>query len=130
MNQHPNVAVLESLYSNFSKGDLQAVLDACADNVTFQVSGKSALAGKYTKTTFISEFGTRLRELSNNTLKLEVHDILASDQHAAVLMTNRLERHGKTVEYRTVHIWRIQGGKPIAWYEYPRDLYQFDQIWG
>ncbi len=129
MQRHPNALVLEKLYADFAKGDFQGVLDACAENITFQVSGKSRLAGKYTKANFVSDFAARLRELSGNTLKLEVHDILAGDLHAAVLMTSRLERSGKTIEYRTVHVWRFDGNKPLAWYEYPRDLYHFDQIW-
>jgi ketosteroid isomerase-like protein len=127
--KHPNTLILEKLYSDFSQGNLQGVLDACSDSITFQVPGKSQLAGKYTKNNFIQDFALKLKELSEGTFQLEVHDILASDLHAAVLATNRLKRGGKTVELRTVHIWRFEGTKPLAWYEYPRDLYQFDAIW-
>jgi hypothetical protein len=120
---------LEKLYADFSKGDLEAMLAACSDQMTFQVPGKSKLAGKYTKASFAQDYVTKLAELSGGTLKLEVHDILASDLHAAVLATDRLTRGGKTIEFRTVHIWRFEAGKPVAWYEYPRDLYQFDAVW-
>lgn len=127
--KHSNVILLEKLYQDFSKGDLQAVLAACGDQITFQVPGKSKLAGKYTKATFGQDFAMKLHELSGGTLKIEVHDILASDLHATVLATDRLIREGKSIELRTVHVWRFDAGKPIAWYEYPRDLYQFDAIW-
>ena len=127
--KHANALTLEKLYADFANGDLNAVLAACADQMTFQVPGKSKLAGKYTKVNFAQDFVTKLGELSGGTFKLEVHDILASDQHAAVLATDRLTRAGKPVEFRTVHIWRFEAGKPVAWYEYPRDLYQFDAIW-
>ena len=127
--QHPNAVLLEKLYADFAKGDLAAMLAACADTITFQVPGKSPLAGKYTKANFASEFAMKLHELSGGTLKLEVHDILANDRHAAVMASDSLTRNGKTVEYRTVHVWRFENGKPVAWYEYPRDLYQYDAIW-
>lgn len=127
--QHTNAKVLEKLYQDFSKGDLNSVLGACADQVTFQVAGKSKLAGKYTKSDFVSGFVAKLTELSGGTFKIEVHDILASDRHGVVLATDTLTRNGKTLEYRTVHVWRFEGGKPVAWYEYPRDLYQYDTIW-
>ena len=127
--KHPNALLLEKLYSDFSKGDLAAVLEACADKVTFQVPGKSPLAGKYDKSTFGSGFVMKLMELSGGTIKVEVHDILASDQHGVVLATDKLTRNGKPFEYRTVHVWRFEGGKPVAWYEYPRDLYQYDSVW-
>ena len=129
MTKHPTVALLEKLYNDFAKGDLPAVLAACGDKVTFQIAGKSPLAGKYDKSTFISGFVTKLMELSGGTLKIEVHDILASDRHAVVLATDHLTRNGKDLEFRTVHVWRIESGVPIAWYEYPRDLYQYDAIW-
>ena len=127
--KHANALLLEKLYADFAQGDLPAVFAACADQITFQVPGKGPLAGKYTKETFGPGFVMKLHEISGGTFKMEVHDILASDQHAAVLATDKLERGGKPVEYRTVHIWRFEGGRPVAWYEYPRDLYQFEVTW-
>ena len=126
--KHPNAVVLEKIYADFASGNLAGVLAACADSMTFQVPGKSKLAGKYTKATF-AQLITQMQELSGGTYKLEAHDILASDLHGAVLASARLQRAGKPVEYRTVHIWRFEGGKPVAWYQYPRDLYQFDATW-
>jgi uncharacterized protein len=126
---HANAKTLETLYKDFANRDWDAVLSACADQVTFQVSGKSKLAGKYTKADFVSGFAEKLMELSGGTLKLEVHDILASDRHGVVLLSESLTRNGEKVEYRAAHVWRMEGGKPVAWYEYPRDLYQFDKLW-
>ena len=127
--KHPNAHLLEKLYSDFSKGDLAAVLSACSEKVTFQVPGKGKLSGKYDKSTFESGFVMPMMELSGGTLKIEVHDILASDRHGVVLASDTLTRGGKQLEYRTVHVWRFEEGKPVAWYEYPRDLYQYDAIW-
>ena len=124
-----NASLLEKIYSDFKKGNFNGVLDACSDTVTFQVPGKSKLAGKYTRANFIQDFAAKMGELSSGTYQLETHDILVSDLHATVLGTAKLTRNGKTSEYRTVHVWRFEGGKPVAWYEYPRDLYAFDAIW-
>jgi ketosteroid isomerase-like protein len=127
--KHPHVTVLEKLYSNFSQGNFQEALDLCTDSVTFQVAGKSKLAGKYTKSDWVRGFWSQLKELSGGTFQFDIHDILASDLHATVLGTAKLVRDGKTTELRTVHVWRFENGKPLAGYEYPRDLYQFDAIW-
>ena len=123
---HPNAVLLEKLYADFAKRDLPAVLSACADNITFQLAGKSKLAGKFTKADFVPKFVTPLMELSGGTLKIEVHDIMASDRHGVVLASDLLTRNGQQIQLRTVHVWRFENGKPVAWYEYPRDLYQFD----
>ena len=126
---HPNAKLLEKLYSDFSKGDLTAVLAACDDAITFQVAGKSKLAGKYNKDTFVAGFVTKLMEISEGTLKLEVHDILATDRHAVVLVSDFVTRKGEAIQLRTAHIWRFENGRPVAWYEYPRDMYQYDAVW-
>ncbi len=126
---HPNAAILEKLYRDFSDGNYEAVLNACSDACTFQLAGKSRLAGKYDKKNFISGFVTKLKELSSDTFQIDAHDIMGSDRHGVVLASEKLVRDGKTVEYRVVHVWRFEGGKPVAWYEYPRDLYQYDSLW-
>ena len=125
---HPNATVLDKIYSDFSKNDLTAAMAVCADEMTFQVAGKSKLAGKFTKETFEKDYLAPMLELTGHTLKLEVHDILASDRHAVALASHTLVRDGKTVQLRTVHVWRFENGKPVAWYEYPRDLYAYDAL--
>lgn len=123
-----NAALLEKMYADFSKGNIAAVLANCADNITFQIAGKSKLAGKFTKENFESKFYAPMMELSGNTLQLEVHDIMATDRHAVVLASNHLTRNGEKKQLRTVHVWRIENGKPVAWYEYPRDMYAYDEL--
>jgi ketosteroid isomerase-like protein len=127
--KHANAILLEKLYADFSEGDMKSVLSACADNITFNVPGKSPLAGKYTKENFVTGFVSKLTELSGGTLKMEVHDILAGDRHATVLLSDHLEKKGQAIQLRTVHVWRFENNLPVAWYEYPRDLYSFDSTW-
>jgi len=127
--KHPNTVILEKIYADLKNKDLKSVLAACDDKMTFQVSGKSAVAGKFDKTNFESGYISKLMELSGGTFNTEVHDILTSDLHGTVLASTSLMRGDKKIEYRTVFVWRFQNGKPVAWYEYPRDLYQYDSIW-
>jgi ketosteroid isomerase-like protein len=129
MTTHPHTELLKKFYDCFAKGDTAGMLEYCSDDVTFQIAGKSKLAGKYTKTTVGPELMLKIRELSDGTFKLEIHDIMASDQHGMVLTSDSVMRKGVKHEYRSVHVWRIQKGKLLAWYEYPRDLYQYDTVW-
>jgi ketosteroid isomerase-like protein len=125
---HPNATLLSQAYSAFTENNFDKMFSILGDQVTFQVSGKSALAGKFTKTNFAEGFVKKAQTLSGNTYQFSVHDILASDLHGTVLGTFKVTTHGKTTELRTVHVWRFENGKPVAGYEYTRDLYQFDQI--
>jgi hypothetical protein len=121
--------VLKKLYTELSKGNFSAAGFELPDNVTFNVAGKSLLAGKYTKETFTTSYLSKLKELSGNALKLEVHDVLESDRHATVLLTYSVNRNGQSTQIRSVHVWRMENGIPVAGYEYPRDMYQYDLIW-
>lgn len=128
--KHPHTVTLEKAYSCLAKGDVQGFLGFCSESVSFQIQGKSKLAGKYTRANLEKDFFGKMQELSSGTFRMELHDILASDLHATVLMTCKVSRGGKEHEYRTVHVWRWEANKPLAGYEYPRDLYQYDAIWG
>lgn len=126
---HPNVQLLTRFYEALAKNDVSAALSLCADEVTFQVAGKSKLAGKFNRSTVGAGLFDKMTELGGGTFTSDIHDITATDQHGMVLMTNTVTRDGKKHEYRTVHVWRMPGGKLVAWYEYPRDMYQYDAIW-
>jgi len=127
--QHPHSKVLTEFYSKFSSGRIQEAIDLCSPNLSFQIAGKSPLAGKYSSSNFLSGYVQKMKELSDGSHVFEVHDILVSDLHATVLATHKLKRQGKDHELRTVHVWRWEAGKPLAGYEYPRDLYQYDSAW-
>lgn len=125
--KHPHSEILARVYSHFMEGNFDAMLELCSEKVTFQVAGKSPLAGKFTRETFSDQFGSKLKLLTGGTYHFDAHDILASDLHATVLATVKMTVHGKAHEFRTVHVWRFENGKPLAGYEYARDLYAFDQ---
>lgn len=124
-----NSETLHKIYEKYAAGDVSGMLALCHDKISFSIPGKSKLAGKYTKENFQSHFMNTLAEISNGTFKIEVHDVLASDRHGVVLNTETLESGGKTSQLRTVHVWRFENGQPVAFYEYPRDLYEFDSAW-
>lgn len=123
------MSTVNDFVMGWSEGNFERVLEACGDGVTFQIPGKSTLAGKYTESDFVSHLSKKFTELSGGTYRFTAHDILVSDLHATVLGTASIMKNGKKEEYRTVHVMRLDKGRPIAWYEYPRDLYAFDSLW-
>ena len=124
-----DLSVLKSFYSYLSEGQLQQAVSLCAPQVTFQIPGKSPIAGKYTAETFVSEFYPRCQQRSAGTYQLAIHDLMGTELHAVALGSSKITRNQKTYELRTVHVWRLEQGRPIAFYEYPRDLYAFDEAW-
>lgn len=120
---HPNQKTLEAMYEQYAAGNMPGFLSPCAPNCTFQVAGKNG--GKFNKETF-PEYFAKLS--AKGAFRFDMHEILASDRHGIVLASDFFTRNGDTTQVRTVHVWRFENGQPVAWYEYPRDLYQFDGL--
>lgn len=122
-----NLALLQKIYSRLAEKDSKGALALCSKDLSFQLAGKSKLAGKHLGESIASAWLEKT--WSDPSFRFEVHDILASDRHGIVLASSYVTRAGKEVQMRLVHVWRMENGSPVAWYEYPRDLYQFDALW-
>ena len=98
---HPNeVLVWESLAA-FRRGDMDALRQYWAEDIRFHVPGRSLLAGDYEGIAqFLGVLG-RLSELSGGTVRAELRDVLASDEHVVNLYTASAERAGKHWEGNT-----------------------------
>lgn len=126
---HPNEALLRKGYEAFSKGDLDTVRTIFADDIVWHVGGRSPLAGNYKGIDEVFGFFGKTIELSGGTLKLEIHDILANDEHAVALVSSRAERGGKRLADNGAHIFHVKDGKVIEFWAHPQDAYADDEFW-
>lgn len=68
-------------------------------------------------------------EHTGGTFKLEIHDLLANDEHGVVLVTLTGERRGKSLNANDVHVWHVRDGKFSEFWASLHDLYAFDEFW-
>ena len=121
--------VIRKIYDDVAAGDIDAVLTACTDEIVFHVPGSNEISGTYGKSEFAGLM-TRVMELSENTFREEVLDVMTGSSHAAVLLHSKLDSNGEQRGYITLHLWQFDtDGKPAEWWEFPRDLVAFDEIW-
>ncbi len=102
--QHVNVEKARRAYAAFSAADMATVKELMADDIIWHIGGNSVFTGDYKGKDAVFGFFGKLMELSGGTFKVEVHDILANDEHTIALVTERSEKNGKTLEGRAVHI--------------------------
>ena len=50
-------------------------------------------------------------ELTGGTFRLEVHDVMGSDRHAAALVHETAERDGRTLDASATHVIQVSNGK-------------------
>lgn len=127
---HPNEALVREGFAAFGRGDLDALRDQYfAADIRWHIPGRSPLAGDYDGVAQVIEFFDRLFELSGGTIRVELHDVLANDEHAVALYTARAEREGRRLEDNAVNTFHIRNGKVTEVWTQDTDLYASDEFW-
>jgi uncharacterized protein len=128
MAEHPNVQLLRTGYEAFSKGDMETIDKLFADDIVWHEGGRNPLSGDYKgKEQVFGLFG-KLIELSEGTLKIEIHDIVANDEHAVALVTLSASRKGRTFSGTSVDVFHIRNGKAVEFWDNLTDRYGLDEV--
>lgn len=111
MTEHENAAVARRAYDAFLGGDMATLAGLLAGDVVWHVAGLGKLNGDYRGHEAVFGFFTRLVEETGGTFTLEVHDILANDEHTVALVTQRGSRGGRSSAEQAVHVMHLHGGQ-------------------
>ena len=125
---HPNASLLNTAYDALSRGDMDALGETFADDVSFSVPGSTPLTGEYKGKDQVFAFFQRVMDMSGGSFKLLPHSIIADDEHAVGLLALTAERNGKSAGYNSVHVVHIDDGKLAEFWEFP-DQPAFDDFW-
>jgi uncharacterized protein len=126
---HPNEQLLRSLYEAFSRRDLDTVRSLVADDIVFHQPGRNPTSGDYQGLDGVLGLLRTLAERSGGTFRSEVHDLLATDQHAVALLRVTAQRGILTVDVPVVHVWHVRDGKLAEAWAHPTDQHLLDEFW-
>ena len=103
MSMQDNAAVARQVTEAFEQSDFQALDRLIADDVVWhEIGGSEPRRGKD---------ALRAMAGSDYVITGSTHDILASDDHAIVLVSATATRGDRTFEYRTAEIYHIRNGQ-------------------
>jgi ketosteroid isomerase-like protein len=125
---HSNEDLARRGYDAFTRGDMEAVSDLFADDIVWHVGGRGPLAGDYRGKDEVLGFLAKTMELTGGTFRLEIHDVLANEEHVTALLVARAEREGKTLEDRQAHVLHVKNGKVTEYWGHPGDQYAIDEF--
>jgi ketosteroid isomerase-like protein len=126
---HPNEDLIRKAYDAFSSGDRDTIEELFADNIAFHVSGRNLLSGDYVGKDQVFGVFDRLAEITEKSFRTELHDILATNEHAVALQRWTAQREGKaSLEDRNVSVFHIQGGKITEVWHHAGDQYAQDEF--
>jgi uncharacterized protein len=114
---HPNAVLLRRGKEAFVRGDIESAKELLAEDLVVHTSGLGPFAREYRGRDAFLGYIRQVMELSGGTYRQELHDILASDDHAVALVTARATRNGTSVEYHSAEIFHIRDGRATeAWF--------------
>jgi ketosteroid isomerase-like protein len=130
MAEHPNVARIRSAYEAFASADVATLSERLAEDAVWHISGHHTFSGDYHGRDQILGFFGAITEDTGGTVTLEVHDILANDCHAVVLVQERAQRKGRSLDIKEVHVAHIdQHGQVTEFWEFQEDQISYDSFW-
>ncbi|HTT89044.1 MAG TPA: nuclear transport factor 2 family protein [Acidimicrobiales bacterium] len=127
---HPNEELMRRGYEAFMTGDLETVMGIFDENIEWHVpGGQSPLAGEYKGREQVRGFLLRIFELSEGTFSVEVHDVLANDDHAVVMLRATARRAGKSLDSNQCHVWHIKGSQATEFWGLDTNPFGTDEFW-
>jgi ketosteroid isomerase-like protein len=128
MDEHPNVQFTREMFAAMDRGDVGWLEDHTADDIVWHTGGNSRVAG-------VRRGKDEVRELMSastapDTMKADVHDVIANDDHAVVLGTAVVTApSGKSVEYNYVNVFHIADGKITEAWGLAENDAETDPVW-
>jgi uncharacterized protein len=107
-----NAEALRRGYEAFQTGNLDLLRDELFDpDIVWHNPGRNALSGDHRGAeaviaTFVKQF-----EMTDGTFKVDVHDILGSDDHAVALARASAQRNGKSLDEPYAHVCHFRDGR-------------------
>jgi ketosteroid isomerase-like protein len=106
MPEHPNATLARTVLQGVSRGDLTALMESLADDVVWHeigsdqpIRGKQALMERFAG---MSQGGA---------VTIDVHDVVANDEHTIALVTATAQMGDRSLTYRTAEVTHVRGGK-------------------
>jgi uncharacterized protein len=130
MADHPNVGRIRDVYAAMAKGDLAALNDIFAEDLVWHDCGRNQLSGDYHGREAVFQYFAKVMEVTEGSLHLDLHSVLADDEHGVALMTISASRGGRSLNVNAVDVMHLRDGKVVEVWAIPTDQYSYDEVIG
>ena len=129
MADHPNAELFRRGYTAFQSGDLDTVRSLFTPDIEWTTPGRNRFAGVRRGVDEVINLFVQQMQETNGTFHVDVHDILANDEHAVALATVSGERNGKKLSDRYSHVVHIKNGKVAESWILDENPDAVDEFW-
>ena len=127
---HPNEELLRKGYEAFARGDMDTVRSLFSEDIVWHAPGRNQMSGDFRGVDEVLGTFAKTFELTGGTFKIEIHSIVADDEHAVVMARATAEHGGKRLDDKSVQVWHVKDGKATEQWLYSSDPYAADEFWG
>lgn len=129
MTEHLNVEPLRKGIDAFARGDIDTVRSLWTDDVVYHVPGASPVAGDHKGKDGVMSYLAEAAELTGGTLRMvEVHDVLANDEHGVALLRFTASRKGRQFTWNQANVYHLRNGKMAEAWAHPADQSALDEF--
>jgi len=130
MSAQGNAELMRRGYEAFSRGDMDTLRNELfTPDIVWHQGGRNQTSGDYRGADAVLGLFGKLVQLTDGTFQVEVHDLLASEEHAVVLARVRAQRAGKTLEHGEYsHVCHFRDGKLSEAWIVDVDPYELDEF--
>jgi ketosteroid isomerase-like protein len=108
-------------------GDWNRAFDMMSEDVVMTVPGRSAYAGRYEGKEAMREYLDAALAGTTN-VEVEMVDMLAGEEHMALVLRERIERPDRVLEMSRVNVYRVRDGKIVEALIYEANQYEVDEF--
>ncbi len=121
--------VMREYLNRMTAGDFEGATAFYADDLVAHIGGHSPTSGVYGSK---AEFAGYLAQATGmvDSMRIEEHDLLASDDHAVVLSIMHAERGGKSLSSNRVVVYHLSGDKITELWVVDEDQRAVDEFFG
>ena len=130
MAEHPNVARIRDGYAAFAKADMAALSDFFAEDLQWHEGGRNQISGEYGGRDAVFGLFGRLLEITEGSLRIDLHAVFADDEHGVALVTLSSSRDGRSMNVNGVHVMHLRDGKVAEFWNANTDQYAIDEFLG
>ena len=126
---HPNAEVAKKAADKLAAGDLQGFLEFHTEDVVIHLPGRNQISGDHEGKDAVAKMFQKQFQILDGPPKIEIHDVLASEDHVAVLANQTFTRGGKSFTTPNVVLLHVKDGKITEAWVQPQDQYAADEFW-
>ncbi len=120
------MALIKKMYEAFVRGDYKSTLtELLSEDVVWHLPGAAPLSGDHRgRDAVFAAMGQ-----FDGSVQLELHDVLANDEHAVALLRARGSREGKEYNALEIDVFHIREGKVTEFWSFSEDQRVTDEFW-